>query len=63
MLEEISVLSSIECALAESLPSIKSQIQIIDAKILKEHETANALNEALVNVAADIKVTRIIFEY
>eukprot|EP01036_Dinobryon_divergens_P029479 gene29479-38582_t len=55
LLEDISVLSSMECALAENLPSIKSQIQIIDAKILEEHETANALNEALVDVAAEIK--------
>lgn len=60
MLEEISVLSSIECALAESLNSIKTQIQIIDAKILEENETANALNDDLVNVAAETEVPKIV---
>ena len=44
MLEEICALSSIECALAESICIIKSQIQKIDARLIEENETAIALN-------------------
>ena len=53
MLEEICALSSIECALAESVCIIKSQIQKIDA----ENETAIALNLELLTFTLEKKMS------
>ena len=56
MLEEICALSSIECALAESIGTIKSKIQEVDAELIEENNTANALNLEFANVALEKKV-------
>jgi hypothetical protein len=56
MLEEIYALSSIECALAESICTIKSKIQRVDARLIAENETANALNLELINITSETKV-------
>jgi len=57
MLEEICALSSIECALAESVCIIKSQIQKIDARLIEENETAIALKLELLSLALEKKVS------
>jgi hypothetical protein len=53
VLEEIYALSSIECALAESICINKSQIQKIDARPIEENETAIALNLELLTFALE----------